>query len=95
MAVDTATTAPAGKISGAIGIRAAAFRSGGEEARFNNSGSGSRGPDSDRHPRSLRPPDLKRRRGRSALALSYRLTFVTITPRRCCQRARIVDVIQR
>jgi hypothetical protein len=34
MAVDTATTAPAGKISGAIGIRAAAFRSGGEEARL-------------------------------------------------------------
>ena len=75
MAVDTATTAPAGKISGAIGIRAAAFRSGGEEARFNNSGSGSTGPDRDRHSRSLRPPDLKPRRGRSALALKLPADF--------------------
>jgi hypothetical protein len=71
MAVDTTTAAPAGKISGAIGIRAAAFRSGGEEARFNNSGSGSTGPDSDRHLRSARRPDLKRaartERARSSL----------------------------
>jgi len=37
------TSTPAGKISGAIGIGAAALRSGGEEARFSNSGSGSTG----------------------------------------------------